>query len=290
MDTGLIVALALTVLVGLSLGALGGGGSVLMLPILVYVAGTSAHEAVPLSMVVVGGTSLLAAVLHSRRGNIHVRATVLFGLSGMAAAFLGSALTSLVSQRVLMLIFAALMLAAGVAMLRGRAEEPDEGSGRCRVLPCLLVGAGVGALTGFLGVGGGFLIVPALVLFVGLPTKPAIGSSLAIIALNAASGLVGQLRQTTLDWGLALGYLGLALVGMLGGLALAGKVSGPTLRTAFAWFIIVLAVVIGGMNALGFEMPYLDRRFETFPSCMNRHRRVFACPLMSYLVAIAPLH
>ncbi len=106
-------------------------------------------------------------------------------------------------------------------------------------------------LTGFLGVGGGFLIVPALVLFAGVRTKAAVGSSLAIIAMNAIGGLAGQLQQVSLDWRLTLAFLGLALVGMFGGLFVAEKVPGDILSRAFGWFVVVLALVIGGLAAAG---------------------------------------
>jgi uncharacterized membrane protein YfcA len=249
----MIGALALAVLTGGALGALGGGGSILTLPILVYVAGIPAQEAVAMSMVVVGGTSLLGAVLHAYRGNFHTQATVLFALTGMVGAFLGSSLTPLVSQRILMGIFAALMLGTGMAMLRRRSAAQDERT--CRVIRCLVIGAVVGLLTGFLGIGGGFMIVPALVLFAGIDTKNAMAASLAIITLNAAAGLAGQLRQTSFDWWLTLGFLGLAIVGMIGGWLGAEKVPGETLRKVFAWCLIVLALLIGLLSALGVSLP-----------------------------------
>ena len=200
-------------------------------------------------MVVVGGTSLLGAALHWRQGNFHTKAALLFVATGVAGAYGGSFLTPLVSQRALLAIFAALMLVTGIAMLRKRAEENDRG--RCRIWPCLLIGAAVGVLTGFLGVGGGFLIVPALVLFAGVETKAAVGSSLAIIALNSVGGLAGQLQQVALSWWLTLAFLGLSVVGMIGGLFVAEKVPGDVLSRAFGWFVVVLALVIGGLAAAG---------------------------------------
>lgn len=249
MTTGTVVSLALAVLIGLTLGALGGGGSILTLPVLVFVAGIPAHESVAMSMVVVGGTSLIGAVLHGRKGNFHVKAAFLFAATGIVGAYGGSFLTHLVSQRVLLEIFAALMLGTGIAMVRRRPESEEQR--QCRFWPCLLIGAAVGVLTGFLGVGGGFLIVPALVLLAGVETKAALGSSLAIIAVNAVGGLVGQLQQVSLDWWLTLSFLAVALIGMFGGLVVAEKVSGESLSKAFGWFVVVLAVVIGGLAASG---------------------------------------
>ena len=249
MTGGMALSLALAVLIGVTLGALGGGGSVLTLPIFVFVAGIPAQEAVAMSMAVVGGTSLFGAVLHWRNGNFHAKAALLFAATGVAGAYGGSFLTHMVSQRALLGVFAVLMLVTGIAMIRKRVEKSDER--RCRIWPCLLIGATVGVLTGFLGVGGGFLIVPALVLFAGIETKAAVGSSLAIIALNSVGGLVGQLQQVSLDGRLTFAFLGLALVGMIGGLFVAEKVPGEVLSRAFGWFVVVLALVIGGLAAAG---------------------------------------
>lgn len=242
MTPGTVISLALALLIGLTLGALGGGGSILTLPVLVYVAGIPAQQAVAMSMVVVGATSLLGAGLHWRRGNFHLRATVLFAATGVIGAYAGSFLTSMVSQQVLLGIFAALMLVTGVAMIR-RDSERDH-SGQCRLWPCLLIGAGVGVLTGFLGVGGGFLIVPALVLLAGISAKNAVGASLAIIAVNAVGGLIGQLQQVTLDWRLTLAFVALSAVGMFAGLWVVQKVPSEALTKAFGWFVVILALVI----------------------------------------------
>lgn len=221
------------------------------LPVFVYVAGVPAQQAVAMSMVVVGTTSLLGAGLHWRQGNFHLKATLLFAATGVVGAYAGSFLTSLVSQRVLLGIFAALMLVTGIAMVR-RDTERDQ-SGQCRLWPCLLIGAGVGVLTGFLGVGGGFLIVPALVLLAGISTKNSVGASLAIIAVNSVGGLVGQLQQVSLDWGLTLAFVGLSAVGMFAGLWVVQKVPSETLTKAFGWFVVILAIVIGGLAASGFR-------------------------------------
>lgn len=249
MTTGTLVSLILALLIGSTLGALGGGGSILTLPVFVFVAGVPAQQAVAMSMIVVGGTSVVGAGLHWRRGNFHPKAALLFASTGIVGAYAGSFLTPLVSPRLLLGIFAALMLASGVAMVRKRSEPSPPR--RCRFWPCLAIGGAVGVLTGFLGVGGGFLIVPALVLLAGIETKKAVGSSLAIIALNAAGGIAGQLQRTSLDWTLTLSFLGLALVGTFGGLRVADKVPSETLSRAFGWLVIVLALVIGGLAAAG---------------------------------------
>jgi uncharacterized membrane protein YfcA len=248
-----MIALILAVPMGASLGALGGGGSNLTLPIFVIIAGIPPREAVAMSMVVVGGTSLVGAGLHFWRGNFNVKAALVFAASGTIAAYFGSYLTPMVSQRLLLGFFAAIMLAAGLPMVRGQAMW--QGETKCHVGRCLVVGAFVGALTGFLGVGGGFVIVPALVLFAGVETKQAVGTSLAIITLAGAGGLLGHIQNTSFDWPLTLGFLGLALAGMFGGLWIADNIPGPTLKKSFGWFVIVLAILVGAMSALGINLP-----------------------------------
>lgn len=254
MEAMVIVALFLALLVGLTIGALGGGGSVLTLPIFVYMLGIPASEAIPMSMLIVASTSLPGALLHYYYGHFHAKATLLFAATGMIGAFLGSFLTQKVSQSILMLIFAAIMLAAGIAMLRTRGES--QGQPQCYALRCLGIGAGVGTLTGFLGVGGGFMIVPALVLFAGLHTKNAMGVSLAIITLNSAAGLAGHMQHTSLNWQFTLSFLGLAIIGMLAGIAIEEKAQGRVLRQGFGWTIILLALIIAAANLFGFSSPF----------------------------------
>lgn len=245
---GLTLALVLAVLIGLSLGLLGGGGAIVTLPVLVYVAGVPPQRAVGMSIALVGGTSLIGGFLQYFRGDFHVRATVLFAVTGMLGAYFGAGLTHLLPPPMLLPVFALLMLAVGGAMLRGRRKT--SGKGECLPLRCLAIGAGVGILTGFLGVGGGFLIVPALVLFAGLDINKAAGSSLAIIALNSTSGLVGQLRYTQLDWTLTSAFLAASIVGMLIGLALVGRIPEQALQKLFAWFVITVAGFILITNAI----------------------------------------
>lgn len=236
------VALALAVLIGVALGLLGSGGSIVTLPVLVYVAGIPAHQAVGMSLAIVGGTSALGSLLNLRRGTLDLRAAAFFSLSGILGALIGARFTHLVSARSLMMLFGALMLVVGLRMVMGNGEAQ---SGRkCRPLRCLGTGFGVGLLTGFLGVGGGFVILPALVFFAGLEMKAAVGTSLAVIAVNSFAGLVGQLHYVQFDWPVTLGFLGAALVGMGGGIAAASRISSQSLRRAFAGSIIVLGMFL----------------------------------------------
>lgn len=241
-----VLAMALAALIGVSLGVLGSGGSIVTLPVLVYIAHVPAKEAVGMSMAIVGATSLFGALIHWRRGNVDTKAALIFSLFGMAGAFLGSTGTHLMSKQVLLLLFSGVMLIVGSLMLRG---GPHLDSYRfCHIPRCMLVGFFVGLLTGFLGVGGGFLIVPALMLTAGLDTRMAGGTSLAVIALNSATGLLGQLRYVSIDWSLLLGFLLFAFAGMLAGVAFARRLPETFLRRLFAIALIVLAVVIALLN------------------------------------------
>jgi len=235
--------MALATFVGLSLGALGSGGSIITIPILVYVAGIAADTAVGMSLVIVGTTSLLGAALHFRKGNVAVKPAILFAATGIIGSFLGSSGTHLVSKRALMLLFAGTMLVVARVMWKGAVGlQPGD---TVQTPRCLLAGFGVGLLTGFLGIGGGFLIVPALVLFAGLSARVAAGTSLAIIALNSGSGLLGQLRFVGIDWSLLTGFLLFAIAGMLIGSSLSSRLAEGMLRRIFATTILVLGLAVG---------------------------------------------
>ena len=185
-----LVAMVLFTLVGVSLGLLGGGGSILAVPLLVYVARLDVHVAIGTSLAIVGATSLGGALVHARAGRVDFRAALVFGVAGMIAAPLGAGASHAVAHRVLLLLFAALMIVVGGP------DAPRAAAGRLAACPSLpprrlaILGAGfgVGALTGFLGVGGGFLIVPALTLLAGLPIHTAVGTSLLVIALERGRG------------------------------------------------------------------------------------------------------
>jgi hypothetical protein len=244
----LIFALMLAGLVGLSLGLLGSGGSIVTLPVLVYVAGIPTHQAVGMSLVIVGSTSAVGSLLHVRRGSFSLKAGAFFAASGMVGAFVGAKFTHLVSAPVLLLLFGALMLVVGIRMLRS--GESTAQSQQCRPLRCLATGVAVGVLTGFLGVGGGFLILPALVLFAGLEMKTAIGTSLAVIAVNCLGGFIGQLRYVDFDWRLTLGFLAAAVAGMFAGTALAGRLPSSALRRGFAWCVALLGAALIARNLM----------------------------------------
>lgn len=240
MDSSWLLSSLLAVAIGLSLGLLGGGGSILTVPVLVFVMGMTPEAAVGTSLAVVGLNALVGTSLQTRRGNVNWRAAALFGGAGIAGAYLGSFFTHFVPGQVLLSLFALLMLVVAGMMLRPvRAtvtkHEPHWGT-------ALAAGFGVGLLTGFLGVGGGFLIVPALVFFLGLGMPAAVATSLPIIALNSASGFVGHLARGPLDWSITVRFVALGAVGVFLGVALANRVPAYKLRTWFAWFVIAVAV------------------------------------------------
>lgn len=244
--TGIELALGLATLVGIVLGVLGGGGSLVTMPVLVYVAGVDPKTAVGMSLAIVGGTSLAGSYLHYREQNFHGKAASLFGISGIVGAYFGGMLTHLIRSSILMLSFAALLLVVGTLMLIGK-RNPDC-QNECVAWRCLLVGSAVGGIGGFLGVGGGFLLVPALVFTAGVETKKAIGSSLAIIALNSASGLLGQLRYVHINWRLTSLFLIASLLGMGFGLAIVRRAPARSIRMAFACSLLVIGGLIAYRN------------------------------------------
>ncbi len=197
-----------------------------------------------MSLAVVGGTSLAATFMNARSGLVHLKAATLFSLTGIVGALAGAQLTHLVSPALLMLIFAALMIVIATLMLRGGRWHPPNEKEQCRWPRCSLTGLVVGALTGFLGVGGGFLIVPALVFFGHLPLKSAIITSLLIIAVNSFAGLAGHLHQAPFNWTIAGMFLGASLVGMFGGRFFARRLAVGHLRVAFAWFVLAVGAFV----------------------------------------------
>jgi uncharacterized membrane protein YfcA len=245
---GQLAAIALAALIGLSLGALGAGGSIITVPLLVYVGHVPPKSAVGMSLVIVGVTSLVGASVQFKRGNLALKPALLFALTGMIGSFLGTTGTHLIPARTLMLLFSGVMLIVGWIMWRGLSTVRKAKT--CNVNRCLVAGFFVGVLTGFFGVGGGFLIVPALVFFAGLDTRMAAGTSLGVITFNCATGLLGQLRYVEIDWRLLSTFLAVALIGMIVGLTVSGRLPEYRLRRILAIVILVLGVSVGLENLL----------------------------------------
>jgi len=237
----------LAFVIGISLGLLGGGGSILTVPVLVYVLHYPMKEAVPLSLVVVGVTSAFGVGHHHRAGNVEWPATLAFGPAALAGAFAGGRLSVLVSSRFQLTIFAVLMIAASASMFFGP-RLPVEGAAaprRRRAWPLLMfLGGLVGVLTGLVGVGGGFLYVPALVLLGGVAMKHAVGTSLTLIVMSCVAGFASYLGRVVIDWRAAALFTALAVIGVLVGSRLVRRVSAAELRRAFSILLLVMGVLV----------------------------------------------
>jgi uncharacterized protein len=245
--SGALLALPFGLAIGLLLGLVGGGGSVLAVPVLVYLLGEPVKDATTASLLVVGTAALVGAADHARIGRVELRTGLTFGAAGAAGAIAGTALNRIVGGRVILLAFAALLLVAAVAMLKRAPESPtrDRKPSFVRVAP---VGFGTGVLTGFFGVGGGFVIVPALVLLLGLPLTLAVGTSLLVIALTSASALAAHLASGGIDWLIATTFTGAAIAGALTGRRVGAVVSSQRLGQLFALLLVAIAVFLVAEN------------------------------------------
>jgi uncharacterized membrane protein YfcA len=238
----MILGIALAALIGLSLGLLGGGGSILTVPIFVYVLGLGAKEAIAMSLAVVGATSLFGAVGHWRAGNVNLRLAGIFGVVAMAGTYLGARLAVYFSGAAQLALFAVVMLVAAFFMFRPK-RLPEGGEPAPTSMPLGLIvveGIAVGILTGLVGVGGGFLIVPALVLLGKVPMKQAVGTSLLVIAMKSAAGFAGYLGQVEVDWAFMGLFTAVSIAGILLGTWLVRFVPQHALQRAFAVFLVLM--------------------------------------------------
>ncbi|WP_373529468.1 sulfite exporter TauE/SafE family protein [Nostoc sp.] len=253
-----VIGLFLAVCIGISLGLLGGGGSILAVPILIYVMGVSTKSAIAMSLMIVGCVSLIGAIPHWRARNINFKNAFIFGATTMLGAFLGAkaaATIPFITGAVQMVLFAGLMLVAAVLMIRRQdtsarqrseiiSSSSTKRSSLWQWLQITVSGVGVGILTGVVGVGGGFAIVPALVLLLKTPMKEAVGTSLVVIAMNSATGFLGYLGYVDLDWKLMLSFLLTASVGIFIGVYLGRFVSAKQLQKGFGFFLLAMSVFI----------------------------------------------
>lgn len=234
----------LALVVGVVLGMLGGGGSILTVPIFVYVLGYAAKPAIAMSLPVIGLTSLVGVIGHWRAGRVNVRVALMFGVVAMLGSVVGTRVATLVSGAVQMAIFGTVMIAAAAFMFRSATPEAKSDGPGLGLLGLAPIGFVVGTLTGLVGVGGGFLIVPALVLLGRLPMKHAVGTSLLVIAMNAFAAFAGYLGRVPLDWSAMILFAALAIVGILLGSWLVRFVPQQTLKRAFAVLLILMGSVI----------------------------------------------
>ncbi|UKY48226.1 sulfite exporter TauE/SafE family protein [Streptomyces inhibens] len=237
----LLLALAAGAVIGLALGALGGGGSVLAVPALIYLLGFTPAAATTASLVIVTATSATALYAHTRDGNVHWGTGSLFAMAGIVPAMLAGTLAGQVPAALLTCAFAVIAVLAALRMLRRR----DGGDGDRPVRPgrAAAAGAGLGAVTGFLGVGGGFLAVPALASVLGLRMRAAVGTSLLVITVNSLAALAARAGTADgLRWAVIGPFAGAAVLGAWDGKRLAAKVSGGLLQRIFAVVLLALAV------------------------------------------------
>lgn len=238
----LFLAATLSLLIGVVLGTLGGGGAILMLPMLVYALGLEPRTAIASSLFVVGATSVSGMTIHARAGNVRWKVGATFGVAAMTGAYAGGRLAHLVPSAVLLVGFGVVLIVTAVAMLRktraiAAAKERQLGH-------ALALGSAVGSMSGLVGAGGGFLVVPALTLFGGLAMREAIGTSLLVIALQSFAGFAGHVSHVAIAWTLVLVLSATSVAGSLVGAKLGRTVSPDGLRKGFAWLVIGMGLFI----------------------------------------------
>lgn len=261
-----IIGFAAAIIMGLSLGLIGGGGSILTLPILVYLFGADPVLSTAYSLFVVGLTSLIGSFSHFRQGNVHLKTAIIFGIPSIISVYAVRkfvvpiipdpffSIGDFVFGKALfvMVLFAVLMLLASFSMIRKpKAQKQTEGDVKYNYPLIFVEGLLVGGVTGLVGAGGGFLIIPALVLLAGLPMKQAVGTSLLIIALKSLIGFTGDLGSgLAIDYNFMLMFSGFAIVGIVLGSYLTKFIPNEKLKPAFGWFVLIMGIYILGKELL----------------------------------------
>lgn len=249
-----------SILIGISLGLIGGGGSILTVPVLVYLFNLDALLATSYSLFIVGSTSAIGSWAYFKKRLVNIKTAIVFGIPSIAAIFLtrsyilpaipqnvfsigGHAITK---SMLLMLLFAVLMIMASYSMIR-KSQQANEGCTAPKAFhypQVFFQGIFIGLITGLIGAGGGFLIIPALVNLLKLPMKKAVGTSLVIIAINSLMGFLFSLEQGSVQWGFLLGLSAIAIAGILIGSYLSTKIKGSNLKPAFGWFVLAMGIYI----------------------------------------------
>jgi len=260
MDSIVIIGFAAAILIGVSLGLIGGGGSILTVPVLVYILGVNPVLATAYSLFVVGSTSLVGAATYMKKGLVNYKTALVFAIPSFIAVFLTRKFLvpalpdplftigeAIITKNIgIMVFFALIMLAASYSMITAKkCVDCDEDEPVVFNFPMIaLEGSVVGVITGIVGAGGGFLIIPALVLLAKLPMKMAVGTSLLIIAAKSLIGFLGDLSTQTIDWQMLLIFTSLSIVGIFIGSALSKKINEKILKTGFGWFVLVMGIYI----------------------------------------------
>ena len=252
-----------SIFIGISLGLIGSGGSILTVPVLVYLFGIGVEMSTAYSLFIVGSTALVGGVRNAFLGNVNYKTAVVFTIPAFIAvyttrAYLVPAIPSVImtlgtyvltKDIAIMVFFALVMLAASVSMIRNKRKKEEENAVPQLNLPVIIIeGAVVGVLTGIVGAGGGFLMIPALVLFAKLPMKKAVGTSLLIIAAKSLIGFIGDVQRygDQLDWTRLLTVTAIAVFGIFIGIYLNTFIDGKKLKKGFGWFVLLMAVYIIG--------------------------------------------
>lgn len=266
MDIVVLIGFAAAILIGVSLGLIGGGGSILTVPVLVYILGVDPVLATAYSLFVVGSTSLVGAGTYMKKGLVNYKTAIVFAIPSFIAVFLTRKFLvpalpdplftvgeAIVTKNIgIMVFFAIIMLAASFSMIRNKkCVDCDENEPVKFNFPMIaLEGSVVGVITGIVGAGGGFLIIPALVLLARLPMKMAVGTSLLIIAAKSLIGFLGDVSTQTIDWQMLLIFTGLSIVGIFIGSALSKKINEKILKTGFGWFVLIMGIYIIGKELM----------------------------------------
>jgi len=249
-----------SILIGVALGLIGGGGSILTVPVLVYLMGVDAVAATAYSLFIVGFTSAVGSISYFKNKLVNIKTAIIFGIPSIIAVFMTRAYIVpsipkevfsvgdfVVTKSILMmLLFAVLMIAASYSMIKKDKKKTEENEGEQKFnYPLILIeGAVVGVLTGLVGAGGGFLIIPALVILSKLPMKEAVGTSLVIIAAKSLIGFFGEGGETVINWTLISTVTAFAVAGIFIGAMLSKKIDGAKLKPAFGWFVLVMGIYI----------------------------------------------
>lgn len=249
-----------SILIGVALGLIGGGGSILTVPVLVYLFGVSPLLSTSYSLFIVGSTSLVGAVNNYKQGFVNVKIALLFGLTSITTVFLtrkfiipnipqevakiGSFIIT--ESMLMMILFATLMVIAATAMIKNRKsiDEKNPVNTKLNIIKLLVYGIAIGITTGFLGAGGGFLLIPTLVILLGLPMKEAVGTSLLIIALNSLFGFSADLGHFEINWYFLLTITAIALVGLVIGSQIGKKIESIKLKKGFGYFVLIMGIYI----------------------------------------------